>query len=85
MRSLRRGAPVVLGVALLLSTTSVRADEPRALDGESFAAQSTDTQQPFRATWGDEAAAQWVQEHNAAIASLLPLPQIAAPALPAPA
>jgi plastocyanin len=69
-----------MGVVLLLSATSVLADEPRAVDGETFAAQSSDTQAPFRASWGDEAASHWLQEHNAALGSLLPVPQVAAPA-----
>ena len=81
MRFLRRVVPMGMGVALLLSATSVRADEPRAVDGATFAAQSPDTQASFRATWRDEAVSHWVQEHNAALASLLPVPQIA----PAPA
>jgi plastocyanin len=68
---------VVLSLALLLSATSVRADEPRAADGATFAAQSSDTQAAFRASWGDDAASRWEQEHN----SMLPVPQIAVPAL----
>ena len=82
MRSIRRVAPLIVGFALLLSATSVRADESRALDGETFGGQSPDTQRLFQATWGDAAAAHWLQEHNAGVSAMLALPETAAPASP---
>jgi hypothetical protein len=38
-----------------------------AKDGQSLSGQSASTQATFTAVWGDRAAQQWVQEHNAAL------------------
>jgi len=45
------------------STTSATA----ASDGQTLSSQSAVTQGMFTAVWGDRAAQQWVQEHNAAL------------------
>jgi len=39
-----------------------------AQDGQSLASQSAATQALFKATWGPNAATQWVTEHNGALA-----------------
>jgi hypothetical protein len=39
-----------------------------ARDGQSLSSQSAATQALFSAVWGDRAALEWVQEHNAALA-----------------
>ena len=39
-----------------------------ARDGQSLASQSAATQAMFNAVWGNRAAQQWAQEHNAALA-----------------
>ena len=36
-------------------------------DGQSLAGQPAATQAMFRAVWGDRAAQEWIQEHNAAL------------------
>jgi hypothetical protein len=41
---------------------------PRARDGQSLDTQSAATQAMFRAVWGDQAGARWVQEHEAQLA-----------------
>ncbi len=38
-----------------------------ARDGQSLSSQSAATQTMFTAVWGDRAAQEWVQEHNAAL------------------
>ncbi len=38
-----------------------------AIDGQSLATQSPAVQQQFQATWGDQAAVEWVKEHNASL------------------
>jgi len=38
-----------------------------AMDGQSLATQSAATQAMFTSVWGDRAAQEWVQEHNAAL------------------
>ena len=43
--------------------------EPTATDGRRLSGESPATQALFRAVWGDQAAAEWVKEHNAAIGS----------------
>lgn len=40
-----------------------------ARDGQRFQDQSEETQAAFQATYGDQAEAQWIKEHNAAIAN----------------
>ena len=38
-----------------------------ARDGQSLAGQPAATQAMFKAVWGDRAAQEWAQEHNAAL------------------
>jgi plastocyanin len=38
-----------------------------ARDGQSLAGQSATTQATFKAVWGDRAAQEWAQEHNATL------------------
>src|SRR5438132_7882782 len=38
-----------------------------ARNGQSLASQPAATQATFRAVWGDRAAQEWIQEHNAAL------------------
>ena len=38
-----------------------------AMDGQSLSGQSAATQAMFTAVWGDRAAQEWVQEHNASL------------------
>jgi plastocyanin len=45
------------------ATTSASATK----DGQSLASQSAATQAMFNAVWGNQAAQQWVREHNAAL------------------
>lgn len=44
----------------------------RALDGQALADQSAATQQMFRTIWGERAPAEWVLQHNAAVAGSRP-------------
>ena len=41
-----------------------------AMDGESLSTQPADVQANYQAMWGDCAAAQWVKDHNAAMAMM---------------
>jgi hypothetical protein len=56
-------APAVTAPASAAPTTSATV----ARDGQSLSGQSAATQAMFRAVWGDRAAQEWVQEHNAAL------------------
>jgi len=53
-----------------------------ATDGKRLSDESAATQAMFNATWGSQAATEWVREHNAAISGQ---PLAPAPAVPAPA
>jgi quercetin dioxygenase-like cupin family protein len=52
--------PVIFGTPLM----------PAARDGQSLATQSAATQALFQAVHGEQAAARWVQEHNAELARM---------------
>ena len=56
--------------ALVLATLApALADmHPAANDGQRLEDQSADVQANYRAVYGDDAAAKWIEEHNAAIA-----------------
>jgi uncharacterized protein YcbX len=65
-------APGAHAAAAPPATAPARAAAPTtsatvAVDGQSLASQSAATQAMFTAVWGDHAAQQWVQEHNAAL------------------
>jgi plastocyanin len=71
-----------VATAAVLVVPSVAAQSaPVAADGASLADQSAATQSQFQATWGSQAASQWVTEHNLAIGGMAPAPiTIGAPA-----
>ena len=56
--------------ALVLATfaPALAGMHPAANDGQRLEDQSADVQATYRAVYGDDAAAKWVEEHNAAIA-----------------
>ncbi len=54
------GAPPAVAAPASTSSTVAR-------DGQSLAGQPAATQAMFTAVWGDRAAQQWAQEHNAAL------------------
>ena len=56
--------------ALVLATLApALADaHPAADDGQRLEDQSADVQASYRAVYGDDAAAKWIEDHNAAIA-----------------
>jgi plastocyanin len=69
MRSAVRLALLALCTALVSSTTALAQTELRASDGQDLGMQSPSTQAEFTSTWGADAAARWILEHNAALAS----------------
>jgi plastocyanin len=56
-------APPTTAPAAAAPTTSATV----ASDGQSLSSQSAATQAMFQAVWGDRAAQEWVQEHDAAL------------------
>src|ERR1051326_2862482 len=64
-----------IAIGLLLVSTSLTPaialaqSEPTANDGQRLSTQSQATQTLFTAVWGDQAAQEWVKEHDAAIGS----------------
>jgi plastocyanin len=56
-------APPATAPAAAAPTTSATV----ASDGQSLSSQSAATQAMFQAVWGDRAAQEWVQEHDAAL------------------
>ncbi len=69
------GSFVVVGPGGQAAPAAVAAAAPAAAatgssvarDGQSLAGQPAATQAMFRAVWGDRAAQEWIQEHNAAL------------------
>ena len=63
--------PASVGVAYLVpkgqALTHV-VEEPRASDGMGLASEAWATRASFAAVWGEQAAARWVEERNAALA-----------------
>jgi plastocyanin len=58
-----------VAAALLLVPSVAAQSATVATDGASLADQSAATQEQFQATWGTQAASQWVTEHNAVLGS----------------
>ena len=67
--------PTMHGVIVVLAP----GQEPTAIDGRRLSGESAATQALFRAVWGDQAALEWVNEHNAAIAPQMMGPGVGAP------
>jgi len=59
--------------------------QPAANDGRQFSSESASTQTFFTATFADQAALEWVREHDAGLPVQPGAPAPAAPAAPAPA
>ncbi len=76
IRSLSLPAPLrvlilltVVGALVLATLAPALADmHPAADDGQRLEDQSADVQATYRAVYGDDAAAKWIEDHNAAIA-----------------
>ncbi len=76
IRSLSLPAPLrvlmllTLVCALVLATLApaLADSHPAADDGQRLEDQSADVQASYRAVYGDDAAAKWIEDHNAAIA-----------------
>ena len=71
-KGLRRALAGVGAAALLTFPIAASAQAPRANDGRSLADEPAATQAVFQAAWGDQAATQWVEEHNAELARIGP-------------
>jgi plastocyanin len=56
------------GMRGLIFVPSAPGQQPTANDGRQLSNESAGTQMLFSATWGDQAALEWVREHDAALA-----------------